>query len=331
MKKFEGFNHFLTEMIVNKEQSGNIIIAFRQWLWIVNYNSDKYFEILNSILSVHPQRDKLRKLISRIDDIESLISWLNDYIPDVLCGCLINHGNTLQINQSSMTISLTTSPLVKKVARELGVKNVNYSYYDEDDEDAVLRKKVKSLRGNLDVIWYHGTTSKYLYDILRLGLKPGERGSNYIDQDIVHDDIIFLAAKLDEAQHHAWHTVNRVGGHPIVLQVNKIPDKSLIIPDYDVDRLSSQNIYNHFGSREHDAIYSTDSNRAMKDAGLIGYKGRIPASMFSAVILYSSYSKKWIRFRDLSRLRRILIDYGEDFFQRYGDPVVPTRRRGYGY
>jgi len=312
-------------MFVNREKGGDTVIAFRQWLWVVKYNSDKGEEIADKIAEAHPKGKELLTHL-REKTISGVSEWVKDYIPDALVANWSSDKKILWLHSSSMT-SATTSPLVRKVAIELRAKSVQYEALDGNERDYTVTRRRGQLRGNWDSVWYHGTSTKYLEDILRLGLKPGESDSNYADQDIHHEELIFLTAKIEEAQYHGWHTARKVGGLPMVVQINHIPDKARLEPDYDVDKIASRNTYNSPEPKDYDPVFSVDSMRASKHAGLVGYRGRIPANRIDAILVYSENRGNWVRIRDLARLRNVLSRYGDDFWYRYGEPALPNRRR----
>lgn len=323
MLSFKGFSEFLNEMLVNHEPGGTMVIAFRQWLWVINHTSNQLEDIVNKLTESHPRGKELLNNLKN-KDIFGITQWIKDYFPDALTGYWSEKNKDLHLDiNPSLGVSVTTSPLVRKVTAELKANKVHYTSFEEKN----ITKKTRQIKGNWDAIWYHGTSTNYIEDILRLGLKPGESSSNYADQGVYHNDIIFLTSKLEEAQHHGFHTTEKVGGLPIVVQVNRLPDKSLIKPDYDVDHIASRNTYATPPSDKYDPIFSVDSMKASKHAGLIGYQGRIPATYIDAVIVHSESREKWIRIRDLDRLKKHLVNWGEEFWYRYGEPVVPKRSR----
>jgi len=321
----EGFRQFLNEMYVSREKGGTLVIAFRQWLWVVTRDNPDVLHIADAIAGVNPHGVDLLGHIRDVD-AESISQWVNEYIPDALVATWDQRSRTLWMHGGNMGLSPTSSPLVRKVALELGARKVQYEAHAGERETTVSKGR-KQLKGNWDVTWYHGTSSRYVGRILSLGIKPGESDSNYADQGIVHDESVFLSAKLDEAQYHAFHTVRKKGGIPVVLVVDRIPDKSLLEPDYDVDAAASQSHYNVRPRRDYDAAFAADSMSASKHVGLVGYKGRIPATHISAVLIHTEHGENWRRVKDLARLKKALDRYGEDFWYRYGEPASPSRSR----
>ena len=141
------------------------------------------------------------------------------------------------------------------------------------------------MAGEIPNFVYHGTTSEYLDDILKFGIVPGKRKTNF--EAISHPQAVFFTSVFDKAKFHAAHTSQRVGGDPVILKM-KIPDMSLLIPDYDVDMgAGDTGCYDYIcqATRDNTKKYSKmtcDSFSLSRDFGIYGYKGRIPANQIKA-------------------------------------------------
>ena len=169
---------------------------------------------------------------------------------------------------------------MKKVVKALGARSVSYAPNDEGEE-YVGRSSIK---GEVADIMYHGTTSNYLPGLLRLGLVPGKKETNY--EGISHPSAVFFTSRFDEAQHHAAHTAKKVGGDPVIVEL-KVPDPALLIPDYDVDMgAGDTGCYDYICQTLRDKQSSqsdVDANSfsLSREVGVYGYKGRVPAAAIS--------------------------------------------------
>ena len=141
------------------------------------------------------------------------------------------------------------------------------------------------MRGETSNIMFHGTTTKYLGEILKTGIRAGRSRSNY---DLIsHPDLIFFSSRFDEAQHHSMHTAQKAGGDPMVVEFS-LPDKNLLVPDYDVDAQSGEtNIYDYIPeeTRNSSANYSSmtgASDALSREFGVYGYRGRISPKFISS-------------------------------------------------
>lgn len=115
---------------------------------------------------------------------------------------------------------------------------------------------------------------KYLEDILKVGLEPRGYQSNYEKAGIYHDDKIFFTTRFGEASHHATHTGNITKSLPIVLEFT-IPDKNLVISDYDVDMSGGETTYAAPNKKSHTKYGSDKSFALSKEFGVYGYQGKI--------------------------------------------------------
>jgi len=344
----ESFREFLAEMLVHnlsRNQNPEIVIAFRQHIWILpkkDYSSARKVwteeetirSILKDILKAHPQRKELGK--PKIESLDDLLGWIRDYIPDAIVGWYDEAEKSLYLQDSAQP-SPYTSPLVKKVAQTLKLRTVKYSATDPTEDERTKSVTRPQMKGNWPDIAFHGTSTAHIENILVQGLNPGESASNWEQIGIHHYDRIFLTVKFEEAQFHAVRTASGQGhketaGLPIVVAV-RIPDKNLIVPDYDIDAHAGRTSYGHERERKsYDALYSVSSSKASKHAGIFGYKGRIPANHIVYISVYSSVRKQWIVERNINRFKKLLRDMGTDYFyRRYGEEKYsdPNKNRYY--
>lgn len=309
------FRKFLSEMLVHRlDVQSNDFIAFRGHIWFLNDRDESSIEkIVSVITKEHPKAPQSLMDAKDLNDIR-------DYVPDSITGSWDSKNKILYIN-TDYNVSPKTSPLVKKVVQTLGVKKVSYETIDSPQGEREVRIGKTNIKGDWQDRGYHGTTSAYIDEILTNGLMPDQKDSNWADQNIHHPDKVFLTNKIDLAKFHAVRTAGKETskGIPVVIEF-KIPDKALMYPDFDIDALSNRTNYAHqYPRKDYDGIFSVDSMRASKHAGVFGYKGRIPASQILRFLVYSQYAKKWVAINDVARLKNVLKQRGEEFWIRYGD------------
>ena len=263
-------------MFIKGDPSNTGIIAYRENIWKVSIDEEIDESIRQEIsdmlgLTKQSYWYNFQDLIEIVEEAERY---------DILIGSL--SGKDLYLHTGTLAMDPKSSILVKKVTKELGLNSVYMSEVESDDEDKTSKYQ---MRGRVLDTAYHGTTTEYLGSILRVGIAPSREKSNYSRID--HPDVIFFSSRFGEAKHHANHTANKVGGDPVNLEF-KIPNKDLIIPDYDVNVKSEDTgFYNYIPDdvREKSSQNSEmegSSTSLSREFGIYGYKGRIPASFISS-------------------------------------------------
>jgi hypothetical protein len=269
---------YLNEMIVvGKPASTKYVIAFDKWIYVLDPNEPNE-EIFTKILSQLKldQKDEHDNLINNFDfeDTYTFLSNVQTYIGDVLIG-QINGSDLYLYDYGSFKLDPKSSILVKKVIEQLKLKSASYV---EDIDSTTTTIKKKKMIGKIPEVFYHGTSSNYFNAIMKIGLKPGEADSNYKAQGIYHYELIFFTSRIGEAMGHAQHTAKQKGGTAIILEFT-VPDKNLIVADYDIERLSdTTRYYADIDTRKskHDASsYKKDPDKLSSEFGIYGYKGRI--------------------------------------------------------
>ena len=294
-----------------------------------------------------PERVRLFKQLSKALDIEldpetpwldtlGDIAYHTDELEgrsDILFGDIDKKTMTLNITDNLSTFKLDprSSLLIKKVVDALGIRNVEYSYGDNEEEEV----HGSEVRGEMPSVAYHGTTITYLRSIFKLGLVPGKEETNY--EGISHDDAVFFSTRFDEALHHAVHTASKKGGHPVVLALN-VPDRAKLIPDYDVDiGAGDTGCFDYVCSKlrdkqkkSYDRAMKQKSSTLSKEFGMYGYKGRIPSSFIKSYYILMNPAENdidvWHSSKDnFTRMNQeqasIYIDTFEEF--GYGSTEYP--------
>jgi len=209
-------------------------------------------------------------------EVDYFYDWanqLNELIVDLFVGSYDPNEHKITASHTDSP-SFRSSPLVKKVVKQLGAMTVNYEGEYEFDRGEYI-----DTRDKLPKVMYHGTSSVFLQRILRQGLRPGNpsnwSGDNYHGTFKEH---IFLADSPIHARWHAADTARKKGGEGVVLKVN-VPDQNKLTPDWDADSFStSKNKTFAKVNQAGNSRSTVGSWKTSKAFGRFGYKGRIPAS-----------------------------------------------------
>src|SRR4051812_47756843 len=97
----QGFREFLNEMSVIREPGGNLVIAFRQWLYVINHNSDAT-QVAEAIIKAHPKGQELSKQLHG-GSADEVSEWVRDYIPDALVASWDDKRRTLWMHTGALT------------------------------------------------------------------------------------------------------------------------------------------------------------------------------------------------------------------------------------
>jgi hypothetical protein len=301
----------LNEMFIEGKKNlrdGAYILAYRSKIWVFpdQGSMNEASKRMMASIRKETQAKKLRDLNALRDEREDVLQA--EYRKNDSSG----RSWLVIVQGSSMQHQMETSPLVKKVAQTLGVNRVTYAEANSgDDLQSSLTKDLKPG----DPTWaYHGTSTRWLFDILKTGITPNPDKTNF--DKVRHEDHIFLTMDPVKAMFHA-NTASRVKNErsrfspgrgygsapvgfktngsgqnyyqPVILKV-KIPDPALIDADYDVDQNASQTQYTDM----HDEIEMAKSRKGTlpgdpvkisKNFGVFGYKGKILPQQITEVLI----------------------------------------------
>jgi hypothetical protein len=220
------------------------------------------------------REQKQEALVGRVDDGDLLVE-ADDY----------RHGRG--------------SRLLRGVLRHLGLSGVRVQYEGDVVEDI----PAGDVTGRLPDALLHGTSSANMGGILRRGLAADETRSNYELHDIRHADTVFLTDNPFKAAHHAENACQPMGRgswtnrrvapsstFPVIVEF-AIPDKSKLVPDWDIDVWSEKGEA-YEGSREmrqrqRDSwgrpTTQEDPFKLSRKFGVFGYRGRIPPAFIRSI------------------------------------------------
>ena len=331
IKEAETLEELLVHGSLNDSDSPNVnVIAHEKDLWVMKElparetpEREQLFKQLSKALDVEfdpetPWLDTLGDIVYHTDELEGR--------SDILFGDIDKKTMTLNITSNLSTFKLDprSSLLIKKVVDVLGIRNVEYSYGDDEEEEV----HGSEVRGEMPSVAYHGTTITYLRSIFKLGLVPGKEETNY--EGISHDEAVFFSTRFDEALHHAVHTASKKGGHPVVLAL-KVPDEALLIPDYDVDiGAGDTGCYDYVCSKlrdkqkkSYDRAMKQKSSTLSKEFGMYGYKGRIPSNFIESYYILMNPAENDIEIwhsakDDFTRMNQEQASIYIDTFEEFG-------------
>ncbi len=249
------------------------------------------------------------------DDIDawSLQEAVKEHKPEVLVGHV--DGDQLVMTSHSDYRHGRGSRLLENLLRELGLSGARMDDHGETSEDIPAGE----VAGDLPDTLLHGTTSEHMPGILRKGLTADETRSNYElgrvgENAIRHGDTVFLTENPGKAEYHAVNAVHQLGarrspakrydpystrraeaGFPVIVEF-AIPDKSRLVPDYDVDVWSeagegSFNQTERQRQKQRDTGYhprtEEDPFKLSRKFGIFGYRGRIPAAFIKSIMIWT--------------------------------------------
>lgn len=294
------------------------ILQYKDKLFILDNNTSKT-DLVNYVISnllSHPAVNKLfsnewwklsRFNLNKEDIVHNILSAISEVAPDIIIADYYPSESTISIWKDTQPIS---SINIKKIAKQLKLKKIIINNTDYNSlEDIDISYTPKKLIGDIPPTFFHGTTSIYLENILKFGLKPDESPSNFSKKNIHHPDHIFLAATKEIASYYAYiafhNNKNIPGNFPIILEV-KIPDKNLLGPDYDYD--INPNIEPHFPDKPFTPEQSINLKplTMSKEIGKWSYKGRIPPSHI--INVYYKTPSSWKKM-SIPKLKKLLDKY----------------------
>lgn len=272
---------------------GDHVIAFKDKVFLLDYSDlNRMYSPKNQLHVALEQHLGLEGMGDQIKNPHE--QWLGQHImsrrPDILVGTI--RDGYLVLNNTDYK-HWSGSPLLHKVLRAVNLEGVVY----ENEEGEYTTMHTFMLEGKVPDALYHGTSSKNAMGILRFGLQPGGAPSNWGKSkfntfSIEHPDTVFLTEDLETAFFHAKNVVRggyapmtewKQNGFPVIFRF-KIPDKSLLIADYDVESASPDQSTNYPNvEKSNDARGRYDPMgygqfALTKMFGLYGYRGRIPSS-----------------------------------------------------
>jgi hypothetical protein len=274
----------LNEMFVIGNTDSDCVVAFKDKIYLFNGedwgNDPNIDKMIEDIKSTFPNN---RIDFEKIEDWQDFKNYLldDDSMLYLIFGDI--DGDYINIGYDYFSHS-KGSFLIKKVSQQLG-KEIEFR--DENGETP-QEYDWTPITGSLPDKAYHGTSSAYIEDILRLGIRPVSR-SNW--GDIKHEGLVFFTSKFDVAQFHAETSNDKAGeeNYPIVIEF-KIPNKDLLLPDYDLflKTLGAEagEIYREFIEDSYPSITPRELRELRSNSrniGIFGYKGRIPASFITTV------------------------------------------------
>lgn len=316
-KLFESWKKYLNELFVHgSPEEGSYIVAFRENIWAFSDFSEELEE---------PYEIEGQEFFSYNEVIDEL-----EERSDILFGSIQNDYLFIE-SRSSFKFDPKSSILVKKVVKQLNLKGATYSDSLEDDEIDVEKEKIK---GKIPEKVYHGTSTKYVYNIMKMGLRPGVSKTNY--ESIEHPEAIFFATRFGEAWEHAYHTSKKVGGEPVVLEMS-IPEKDKIISDYDVDVGAENKTFNYIDrdlrDKQRDMRYNMKgkSISLSQEFGIYGYRGRVPGKFIDTFYLVLNFDENYSK-RDQEKIYYKPKEHLSELDQEEMKIYIETKEEyGYGY
>jgi hypothetical protein len=293
-------NELIVSDLTTSKNNGMVwFIAYQDKLFLVDKNSK--MDNIRKHLKGHPSLSSTyysKFFDNDFNYVHRDLSRVAESSPDIIVGEYYPHEKAILI-WNTTDILPKTSLMVKKIAKQLGVKKILRRFYVNDDYDTRKSYKPSQLVGGIPKIVYHGTNSIALKDILTYGLDPGRGTSKWSRNNIIHKSHIFFISEFEEAIFYAKNAVRedeeegKYYNYPIIIELT-IPDQSLIVPDFDADiSTTSPEYYQGMRTSEPTTKTTMKSMGVSRETGRWGYKGRIPAKFIRWVYYYNDNQKKW--------------------------------------
>lgn len=270
------------------DYNGSYIISYKGDIWILN--EDNFDDNIEIVL------DKIN-IKNDFIDLNELINYLTENKPYILTAYINNNkiyidGVNNEFRHSNISHDL------KKIKKELNMPIVltfaNDFYFNDINE-----VQIDTDIDLNNITYYHGTSIKYLNDILRKGLMPNPSNNNY--KNIKHNKDIFLTLNKEKAFEHSRKTAMNTNSYPIIIET-KIPDKAKLNIDYDLalytyginsDEIKSLgydkieiNNQEYYKNIEKNLTYKDEGFRnIINKIGIVSYRGRIPSTFIENIII----------------------------------------------
>jgi hypothetical protein len=186
---------------------------------------------------------------------------------------------------------IRSSNITHKIYNELGLHFLDSIYeYDYDPLDEYDYLTIEEY-SNFPSIGFHGTSSKYLTSILRLGIRYNSGNTNWenVVKNDTHKHIIFFSTKSETPLFHANTLIKKQsdGSIPIIIKF-EIPSKKLVVHDYDIERDVNSDKYKPIYVKSKSPKKKTFTNNPMTQSlhvGIYGYLGNIPPKFITGVAI----------------------------------------------
>jgi hypothetical protein len=135
---------------------------------------------------------------------------------------------------------------------------------------------------------YHGTSDIYLDQIERLGVAP----SKYLDVDPnwnmgyseESSKNVYLSIDFARAKYYAEHTVEKVGGNPIVVEIHDLPIDNVGVDDDIKTNMGYLQLLTLLQSGKEKLDYLS----GIRSSSQFAYQGRIPSKLIYKIHKYES-------------------------------------------
>jgi hypothetical protein len=276
--------------------------------------------LLGKIKKYYRDKKDIKKVFDDINNERVGTDWMMGTV----------HDEILMFSSRWMVPNPKISKIVKDVVIALDLKGVNKTAFNPyTDDDEVSEHPRHEILGKLPDIAFHGTNSKSLMKILRVGLVPGAtiQKSGFKREKVWHDKTTFLEFDINETLFYAQNAVEKFGGFPIVLGI-RIPDKERIEPDFDVDTAMGKTTYKDIAPEKKEtkpARFAKGPLKASMDIGRIGYAGRIPPKFIEKFFYYSIRQNELVETtkEKLFQMIEIADNFGDESYEEDYEDLEP--------
>lgn len=270
-------------LVVGEVENESYVVAFHKHVFIFkSENSDEYIENIIDKLNLVWKNNAIRnnsffikrKYVSV--PLDETLKRMQSLVVDIFIGKIIANENVLYVYNFG-EFDGEHSPYFQQIQRQLNIWDVVTSgYIGDEGVKFITNNEIKSLPD----IGFHGTSSKYLTSILRLGIRI-DQPSNW--KEVQHVKYIFFATRSIKSLLHAQRISTFQNSTPIVVEF-RIPNKNRITQDFDIEKYTGTKSV--FGNVKSDIPKQAISNKPMslsKNKGIYAYIGDIPPQHIKAI------------------------------------------------
>lgn len=250
-------------------------------------------------------------------DIRTFYKELMQYANDILFGKFENDNISFFSSISHLKYDKDFSNLMLKIKNQLHIDE----WIDTDGYNFI---KDENALANFPNVGFHGTSSKYLTSIRRLGLRYDQSETNWknITQNANHRNTIFFSSGKMNALFHAnkvfaYHNIeSTLSYYPIIVEFI-IPSKEYIVQDFDVERMTGNTDSHTLRYTKPSMVIKTAlSNKPLplsKEFGIYGYAGHILPKYIQAIWVPKLLNKNSVEY-GLEDFIRLMPKDASDYF-----------------
>jgi len=212
----ETYNKFLLNELFIK---GNVIknrvsllISYKSNVWILPEIEKDIIEDFLDILPLKPELIEMVNDSSSVVEVYKILQMSNN--PDIFLASIKDDILIVEYAPFNNLKDLKNSTQVRKIINQLNISTIKM--IDDGKEIESIESDDLELLKYIPSIMYHGTCSKYIKNIFKLGITPSTGGNYKIEHN---KPLVFLTTNTNKAYIHARRCAENTNTNPIVLEI----------------------------------------------------------------------------------------------------------------